>query len=258
MGKGYMCPERLCVKVNDFLRPVDIGKAVGLSAQSIRKYERWGFLPPAERAENGYRQYGPRHLQAMRSVVVMCRAFGWRTTRRIMRAVHEGDLPRALATLDAQYALLHQERTRLEQTLGALRITTALSTAPLPAAAARKGPPERRTLLFVGEAAERAGVEVSALRHWENEGLLEPLRDESSGYRLYDDEHLLQVQVIALLRQAGYEINAIRPVVQALSAGRPETAVTAAEQRLRDLAESSRRHVAATAAFQTYLEEIGL
>lgn len=244
------------MKVSGVLRPVDIGRAVGLSAQSIRKYERWGFLPPADRGENGYRQYGPRHLQAMRSVVVMCHAFGWRTTAHIMRAVHGGDLARALTALDAQYAQLHQERTRLEQTLGALRITTALSTAPMPVA--HKGPPGRRTLLFVGEAAERAGVEVSALRHWESEGLVEPLRDESSSYRLYDDAQVLRVQVIALLRQAGYELNAIRPVVEALSAGRPEVAVAAAERRLRDLAESSRRHVAATAAFQAYLEEIGL
>jgi DNA-binding transcriptional MerR regulator len=248
----------LCVKVGNALRPVDIGRAVGLSAQSVRKYERWGFLPPAERGENGYRLYGPRHLQAMRSVVVMCHAFGWRTTARIMRAVHAGDLPRALTALDAQYAQLHLERTRLEQTLGALRITTALSRAPRPAATARKGPPGRRTLLFVGEAAERARVEVSALRHWEREGLVDPGRDDGNGYRLYDDEQLLRVQVIALLRQAGYELSAIRPVVEALSAGRPELAVEAAERRLRALAEGSRRHVAATAAFQVYLEEIGL
>ncbi|MDF2631204.1 MAG: MerR family transcriptional regulator, partial [Symbiobacteriaceae bacterium] len=155
-------------------------------------------------------------------------------------------------------AQLHLERTRLEQTLGALRLTTALGTAPRPAAApARKGPPGRRTLLFVGEAAERAGVEVSALRHWENEGLLEPIRDENSAYRLYDEAQVLRVQVIALLRQGGYDINAIRPVIEALSAGRPEAAVAAAEQRLRDLTGSSRRHVAATAAFQAYLEEIG-
>ncbi|MDF2631329.1 MAG: MerR family transcriptional regulator, partial [Symbiobacteriaceae bacterium] len=99
------------MKVNGVLRPVDIGRAVGLSASTIRKYERWGFLPPAERGENGYRQYGPRHLQAMRSSVVMCKGFGWLTTRRIMRAVHAGDLPRALVTLDAHCAQLHLERT---------------------------------------------------------------------------------------------------------------------------------------------------
>lgn len=232
------------------MRPVDLARAVGVSAQTIRKYEKWGFLPPAERSENGYRQYGPRHLAAIRAADTMKKGFGFGPALRILRRVNRDDLTGALALVDARYALLHQERTNLEQTLAALKLTAAAASMP-----PRKGRPAVR---YVGDVAEEAGVEVSAVRFWEQKGLLEPRRDPESGYRVYDDEQALRVLVIAGLRRAGYAPDAIRPVLDGLAAGRPEQAVAAAERRLATLAETSRSYVAASAALQTYLEEIGL
>lgn len=237
------------MKVSEKLRPVDLARAVGLSAQTVRKYERWGFIPPSDRGANGYRHYGPRHLQALRSARTMIAGFTWSEALRILRYVHQGDLTRALSAVGAQHSQLHRERLELEQSLGALRLATNLSQAT------QKG---RRTPIRVGEAARQAGVEVSALRFWEQEGLLHPRRDAESGYRLYDEEQLLRVQVIALLRRAGYGVEALRPVLDGLAAGRPEQAVAAAEQQLRELAEAARRQVAATAALEEYLREIGL
>lgn len=234
------------MKVAEHLRPVDLARAVGLSTQMIRRYERWGFLPPSERGENRYRRYGPHHLDAIRTARVMIAGYGWAPALRILRLVHAGDPTAAYAKADERHAELHRERLALTATLGALQAVAG--AADLPATS-------RRRLLLVGEAAAIAGVRLSALRFWEEQGLLEPYRDPQSGYRLFDEEQVRRLQVVVLLRRAGYDLPQIRPVLEELAAGRPERALAAAQRRMRDLAEASRRCAEATGALVSYLNE---
>jgi DNA-binding transcriptional MerR regulator len=234
------------------LRPIDLARAVGVSTQTVRQYEELGFLPPAERSSTGHRVYGPRHLQALRTARVMADGYGWQPALHIMRLIHQGDLVAALAAIDARHAGLHQGRHDVEQTLAALR--TAAVTSPV--LAGTKGAPGRPGLLRVGEAARLVGVRVSAVRFWERQGLLHPRRDGRSRYRLYDRQELRKLQVVALLRKAGYGLDAIRTVLAELAEGRLDRAVAAAERRLKDLAQASRRCAAATAAVWAYLEAV--
>ena len=98
-------------------------------------------------------------------------------------------------------------------------------------------------------------MHVSAIRFWEEQGLVHPARDKTNRYRLYDEQHVRLLQVIALLRKAGYGIEAMRTVLTQLARGTPEQALTAAENRLRELAEASRRSIEATAVMWAYIEE---
>jgi DNA-binding transcriptional MerR regulator len=84
------------------------------------------------------------------------------------------------------------------------------------------------------------GVRVSALRFWEEQGLLHPHRDDSSGYRLYDEQQMRRLRVVVLLKEAGYGFDAIRSVLDELSAGRPGSALRAIEGRRVELARASR------------------
>ena len=81
--------------------------------------------------------------------------------------------------------------------------------------------------------------------------MLRPVRDRESKYRLYDDEQVRRLQVVVLLRKS-----AIRKVLEQLATGTPEGVRAAAEQRLQDLAEVSRRAVEATATVWQYIIEI--
>jgi MerR family copper efflux transcriptional regulator len=45
-----------------------VAKATGVPAKTIRYYEDVGLLPPAERADNGYRVYSETALQLLRFV----------------------------------------------------------------------------------------------------------------------------------------------------------------------------------------------
>jgi DNA-binding transcriptional MerR regulator len=46
----------------------DLGAEVGLSAATVRYYERLGLLPPAERTAAGYRQYPKEAVERLRFV----------------------------------------------------------------------------------------------------------------------------------------------------------------------------------------------
>jgi DNA-binding transcriptional MerR regulator len=227
-----------------YLRTVDLARAVGVSVQQVRNYEAAGFLPPAPRSAAGYRLYTRRHLAAIETTRAMIAGYGWQQTRAIMETVHRGDLDAALALVDARHAELHRQRGQVEEMLTALRAVTVQP-------GTRKALPDPRGLR-VGAAARRVGVRVSALRFWEQEGLLEPRRDKESRYRLYDEQQLQRLQVVALLRQVGYRFDTIRVVLAELAQGKPEKALEAVERRREDLTRASRAGIEATVAFWGY------
>ncbi|HSH76943.1 MAG TPA: MerR family transcriptional regulator, partial [Herpetosiphonaceae bacterium] len=96
---------------------------------------------------------------------------------------------------------------------------------------------------------------ASALRHWEQQGLLHPARDRQSGYRLYDEQQMYRLQVIVLLREMDYDFDAIRPVLDEMAVGRLDRALEAVERRRSELARASRMAIEATVAFWTYASD---
>ncbi len=61
-------------------------------------------------------------------------------------------------------------------------------------------------LLTIGELARRAGVATSALRYWEELGLL-PAPERISGQRRYPESALVRVGIILLQRDAGFTLH---------------------------------------------------
>lgn len=177
----------------------------------------------------------------------MIDGFGWEAARAVMAAVHQGNVDTALEIVDARHGDLHRRRHELAETLAALRTVGAQVEL-----ASRL---HRPAGVRVGEAAQQAGVRTSALRFWEQQGLLQPTRDAASGFRVYDAVQLRRLRVVVLLREGGYGFEAIRIVLAELAAGRPQRALIAVERRRQDLTDQSRACARATAAFWAYLEE---
>jgi DNA-binding transcriptional MerR regulator len=228
------------------MRPIDLARAAGISVQSVRRYEKLGFIPVSARSTTDYRRYDQRHLHALLAARTMIRGYGWLRTMRIMSLVHRGEVDAALALVDARHADLSVGRVQTEDMLTTLRTVSA------------SGELLRERLtgpLQIGEAARRVGVRVSTLRFWEQQGVLQPVRAQDNGYRLFDDKELIRLQVVALLRKASYGFPAIRSVLDELSVGHVEQAITAIEERKVRLADESRRCAAATAALWGYLEQ---
>ena len=75
-------------------------------------------------------------------------------------------------------------------------------------------------MLTIGQVASKAGLRASAIRYYEAEGLLPPA-SRHGGKRVYDASILDRLAMIALAKQAGFEIAEIRAL---LSAGRKQPA----------------------------------
>lgn len=232
--------------VGGYLRTNDLARAAGISVQQVRNYEAGGFIPPAERSPSGYRRYTRQHLAALTTGRQLIAGYGWQRARQIMQALHQCRLADALALIDERHAELAATRLQLEQTLAALSVLAAQPSSQTHARFAQR--------LRVGAAARLVGVRVSALRFWEQQGLLRPLREHNS-YRVYDKQQLRRLRIVALLRQASYDFPAIRETLDQLEAGRPQRAVAAVEQRRSELAAISWRCMQATAALWHYINE---
>jgi DNA-binding transcriptional MerR regulator len=230
------------------MRAIDLGRSVGLSAQQIRNYEGHGLLPFVERQANGYRTYRHIHIVALAAVRAMLDA-GWTQDHAIvvMHAIHAGDVGLAFAQVNERHARLDQQLRQVDRTLEAIRdMADESGTVSIG---------RHRQELRIGEAARVVGVAPSAVRFWEQQGLLLPRRDAESGYRLYDRAQLRRLHMTVLLREANYGFDAIHSVLDELSTGKPESSLRALELRRREIAVSSERCARATAAIVAYMDE---
>jgi MerR family transcriptional regulator, redox-sensitive transcriptional activator SoxR len=74
--------------------------------------------------------------------------------------------------------------------------------------------------LTIGEVANRAGLNVSAIRYYEAEGLL-PTPPRVAGQRRYGDETLSRLGVIDVAKRAGFSLDDIRVLLDASDKGEP-------------------------------------
>ena len=71
----------------------------------------------------------------------------------------------------------------------------------------------------ISELAKRTGVSTHALRHYEQLGLLEPLR-HANGYRDYTEAMRREVVFISMSRKIGFSLTSIAERLPAYRAGR--------------------------------------
>jgi DNA-binding transcriptional MerR regulator len=67
--------------------------------------------------------------------------------------------------------------------------------------------------LTIGQVAERTGFRPSALRFYEDVGLLSPISRSKAGYRLYDDHSIERLAFIARAKQLGCSLREITDLV---------------------------------------------
>lgn len=195
---------------NERLRTVDLARLAGVSTQQIRNYEEAGVLPPVPRTASGYRVFHDAHRHALLTHRALATGYGPVTAAQIMRTVHAGDVPGALALVDAAHAALHEERESLRAAAEALEALARERTAGNGTARRPSAP------LRIGEVAGLLGVRASALRVWEEAGLLTPGRERATGYRRYGPADVRDARVVHTLRRSHYLFRQIRPVLDEL------------------------------------------
>ena len=220
-----------------YLRTSDLARAVGVHANTVRRYEEWGLIPPGERERNGYRRFTQKHLDCL----------------RLARLIFEGDYPGRtirhsalkiipLAVTDdwggaLQAASLHQVQVQAEKAQAASAAALLEHWAQGRAVDAPVRP------LSIGEAAHLLGVTSDVLRNWERSGLIQAPRQAHNGYRVYRAAEISRLRVIRMLARAGHSMMAILRMLtriddgqttdlrQALDAPLPEEDVYSAADR---------------------------
>lgn len=93
------------------MRIAEVSKRLGISADTLRYYERIGLLRPVRRNESGVRDYGEQDLARIRFVKCMRDAnVSIEALIEYMELFEGGD-----ATLEARKAILEEERDKVRE-----------------------------------------------------------------------------------------------------------------------------------------------
>ncbi len=201
------------------LRPADLAREHGISAQAVRNYERDGFIPAADRTPTGYRIYTEVHRAALRAYLALVRAYGYETAGQIMTSINNGELEQALMIIDRG----HHQLLRDRETLDSVRTAVDhLATQPV------ADPADHADIRTIGELARRLQLTPATLRAWEEAGIVTPERDPATGYRSYRAADVRDAELAHLLRRGGYLLEHIAGVVRQIRGAGGTDALAAA------------------------------
>lgn len=124
----------------------------------------------------------------------------------VMRRIKEADVSGALWLVNHQLYLIQKEKERVEEILSMVRNADFGQYRNI----------KLSNSMTIGRVAEIAGVNTSAIRHWEREGLIHSVRDKQNGYRTFTVTELRKVLVISSLRKSIYYIESLKDLLHDL------------------------------------------
>lgn len=178
---------------------------IKVSDTTLKRYENFGLLPKIRKTAGGQRRYQEIHRQAFLTIRKLLQGFEITTAYELMRLALAGEFSQS-------YWLIAQAQKQLVADEEALRRNrTFILSLPQEHLAQQR--------LRIGELAKLAQVETSAIRYWEERGLLISQRGEN-GYRYYEEEEIKKTLIITSLRKTVYAIEEIKEL---LANKEPET-----------------------------------
>lgn len=252
MGKGTPKTRRTARKLRRShtrgFTTAQVADIAGTHPNTVRLYEKWGFLRILPRSTGGYRLFSKGDVDQMCLARTALHG-GWpghdvrKSAIALIRRAASGDLHGALEQAGQHLKLVRAERRQAEDVAAILQRWVHGETVPT-------GP---GCLRHIGDVAHEIGLSADSLRGWERDGLLRVDRDDH-GYRLYGNADVARLHVIRLLLRAGYSSMAVLRMFLRLDSGeavdvrnvldtpRPdEDALTAADRWLTFLGEQEQR-----------------
>ena len=187
----------------------EIAGIMGIHPNTVMLYEKWGYIAPVERKENGYRVYTETHLEqiklvrlALRGELIKC--YMKFEVQNIIRSAAQGDLEKALEHCCGYLAHIQNEKNNELKVMKVIQkiLNTDLLT-------------ENNIPLNRNAAAKLLGVSINVLVYWERNGLLEVPRSKN-GYRVYGEDEIKLLRVINTLRQENYSTQCIGRMLKKL------------------------------------------
>lgn len=177
----------------------EMTNSVGVSNTTLKRYEDDGLIPPVMRTNGGQRRYEEIHRTAFMTIRSLLQSFPFSAAYELMHLALSGSYYKAYWIINEEQHKLFEERHRLELNK---KLTVEMNKFPTP----------KRTLK-IGEVAKLAKTNTSAIRYWEERGLIHSERDSSSGFRYYIDSEIRKVLLISSLRKSVYFIEQIEKII---------------------------------------------
>lgn len=196
------------------LRTSDISKATGVHPNTVRLYEKWGYLPPIPRSSSGYRLFTHAHVEQMR-LARLAFEDPWpggqirRSASALVRRAVSGDIEDAQQLANKHLLLIRSELAQARAAVDYLEVWASDSL---------KSDFPKEPLL-TGKIANLIDVTIDTLRHWERNGLIVVPRNPVNGYRLYGSSEIGRLRVIRVLTRSGFSTMAVLRMVRQLDRG---------------------------------------
>jgi len=187
----------------------EVAKIIGIHPNTVRMYEEWGLIPPAERKSNSYRVFTDFHIQQLRlariafQIEVLQNGLRKKVVETIkLSAKREFD--KALVFAEEYRSQIQREQRNAEESIIiAKQILSGKSV-------------QHDFLLKRKEVSDYLDISMDTLRNWERNGLLQVKR-KKNGYRAYTSDDIERFKMIRTLRLANYSLEAILRMLNALA-----------------------------------------
>jgi len=106
--------------------------------------------------------------------------------------------------------------------------------------------------MIVNELARNSGVPPHVVRYYARIGLLEPVRDEHNGYKLFDQRDVARIRFVRQAKRLGCTLNEIRQILR--DANRGQSPCPRVRQIIQRHIEANRRRIEEATALQKRME----
>lgn len=87
----------------------------------------------------------------------------------------------------------------------------------------------------IGELAEKIGMNASAIRFYEKQGLLNTGQRQNNGYRIYDEAAYRQLRLVQLAQNLGFSLDQIRNLATLDEISKDQQVIEALETRFKEV-----------------------
>ena len=187
----------------------DVAKIIGMHPNTVRMYEEWGLIPPAERKSNGYRIFTDFHIEQLRlariafQIEVLQNGLRKKVVETIKLSA-KGDFDNAIMFAKEYRTQIQREQRNAEESIDIAKQFLSGKSA------------EHTLFLKRKEVSDYLEISMDTLRNWERNGLL-LINRKQNGYRAYTSEDIVRLKMIRTLRMANYSLESILRMLHALA-----------------------------------------
>lgn len=182
----------------------ELAQITGIHPNTIRFYEKLGFIARAERLENNYRVFNEKHVYQVEICrLVFNNGFANKYIRKaslkIIEAAVKWDITLCQKCAYEYLSIIQNEISRALKTVDLLK----------------KWMEDNLEVVFGGNydreaVAQIVGTTKESIRNWERNGLITPKFSERYKRRRYSDLDINRMRIIYMLLQTGYSLSIVR------------------------------------------------